>query len=198
LQDIKEFAPNFQGNGSSGNTSDEEVAFRSYKSELESRIRAYQCVAYRFPREVQAAMSLAMTGPPQLAIRTVPRITAAIAPISGAAAATVEPTETPLAAEAAGCVTPAAAYTQDLLSSNLSSIKESTTEAAGSIIPPPAVASSQTSSPVSRSSSTSSAESSQANALSDSANAKVSDQEQNTVSPVIVPRSTYRLWSLAK
>jgi hypothetical protein len=41
LQDIKELVPNFQGNDSSGNTSNEEVAFRSYNSELESRIRAY-------------------------------------------------------------------------------------------------------------------------------------------------------------
>jgi hypothetical protein len=168
LQDIKDLAPNFQGNDSSGNTSNEEVAFRSYKSELESRICAYQCVAYHFSREVQETMSLAMTGTP-LPAAPLPRATLAVAPTCVVAASTVVSTETPLAAEAAGSVTP-----------------------------PPAAASSQTSSPVSRSLSTYSAESSHANTLSDSADAKVSDQEQNTVSPVIVPRPTYILWSLVK
>jgi len=71
LQDIKELATNFQGNGSSDNTSDEEVAFRSYKSELESRIRAYQSVAYRLSGEVQAAMALAMARPPRPSLQFV-------------------------------------------------------------------------------------------------------------------------------
>jgi hypothetical protein len=124
LQDIKELAPNFRGNDSSGNTSNEEVAFRSYKSELESWIRAYQCVAYYFSREVQEAMSLAMTGPP-LSASPLPRATLAVAPACEVAASTVVSTEASLAAEAVGSVTP-----------------------------PPAAASYQTSSPVSRSSST--------------------------------------------
>jgi hypothetical protein len=108
LQDIKELATNFQGNDSSDNGSDEEVTFRNYKSELESQIREYQSVTYRFSGEVQAAMFLAMASPPapQLAIRTVARITtASVAPIPGAAATTVAPTETPSAATpTAACV----------------------------------------------------------------------------------------------
>lgn len=167
LQDIKELAPSFQGKDSSGNMSDEEVAFRSYQSELESRIRAYQSIFYRFAREVQAALSLVMTGPPAFTIRTVPRITTtAVAPTPRVAASTVAFTSTPLAAEASGYVAL-----------------------------PLAAASSQTCSPVSRPSSTSSAKTSQVTTLSDSADAEVSDQSKIRLVPSLfhVPLIYYDL-----
>jgi hypothetical protein len=94
LQDVYELVSNFQDNDSSSKASDEEDAFRRYQSDLESEIREYQPTAHRFPREVQAAMSLAMSGPPQPPARPLPFPAVHVAPISGVAASTVVPIET--------------------------------------------------------------------------------------------------------